>query len=85
VTARRVPVRCGTQAGYQRHRRRAEKTCDSCRKAHREYGAIRRAKARKGKLQAEAWLRKTYELAVADLIALHAAQFEVLLDEKRSV
>lgn len=30
---------CGTVAGYRQHTRRGEKTCEDCRRAHREYMA----------------------------------------------
>lgn len=38
------PVECGTPAGYQRHRRHKEATCDACKTAH---AASERANARK--------------------------------------
>jgi hypothetical protein len=34
---------CGTDKGYQRHRRRGQEPCESCRQAHRQYMADFRA------------------------------------------
>jgi hypothetical protein len=42
----RLPAKCGTTGGYQRHRRRGEKSCEDCKLAWsaygREYAASRR-------------------------------------------
>ena len=31
---------CGTQAGYQAHRKRGEAACEDCREANRRYGQV---------------------------------------------
>lgn len=43
--AGRPPAACGTDAGYQRHRRDGEQPCDECREAHTRAEAGRRAAA----------------------------------------
>ena len=44
MPVRRSAVRCGTNAGYNRHRRHEEPACPSCLAAHRE--AVARSVAR---------------------------------------
>ena len=39
----RPVARCGTAAGYKRHLRRQEQTCDECRRANALYQAVKRA------------------------------------------
>ncbi len=41
----RRPAQCGTESGYQRHRRNAETPCVSCREATRIRSAARRARS----------------------------------------
>ena len=36
MPVRRSPARCGTDTGYNRHVRRKETACPSCRRAHAE-------------------------------------------------
>lgn len=38
---------CGTVAGYSRHVRRGEPTCDACRDAWRDYHTVRRSDSAK--------------------------------------
>jgi hypothetical protein len=40
-------IKCGTNKGYYKHRRRAETICDSCREAHRAHEAVKTAERRK--------------------------------------
>lgn len=40
----RAPAKCGTSAGYNRHRTLGEPACDACREAKRVAGVERRAK-----------------------------------------
>lgn len=44
----RDPATCGTTAGYRRHRRAGEPTCDACREAQRLVSRRSRAKRAKG-------------------------------------
>lgn len=44
----RDPATCGTTAGYRRHRRAGEATCDDCREAQRLASRRSRAKRAKG-------------------------------------
>lgn len=36
---------CGTDAGYSRHRKRAEDACDACKRAHSDYEKARAYRA----------------------------------------
>lgn len=38
------PTKCGSEAGYKRHRRVPEQACDLCHEAHMDAQTIRRAK-----------------------------------------
>ena len=41
-----VPVACGTEQGYQRHKHRIDGYCDPCQAAHRDHARTKRATPR---------------------------------------
>lgn len=61
---------CGTYAGYQRHQRRGEETCEPCRTANADYHAVRRVQ--RGETSSRG-LRIHLDAARAELDALRTA------------
>lgn len=70
--------RCGTNAGYEAHRRRGEDPCDQCRDAHNTYMS---GYHREYRAQAPTYAG-TRRRALERLAELHPADFRRLLAEE---
>jgi hypothetical protein len=75
------PARCGTPAGYQRHRRRNEQPCDDCRVANAAY--MRDFRQRKPEFAAKARASSNARSrAVWRLAARYPDEYRQLLREE---
>lgn len=74
---------CGTDAGYQQHRRSDESPCEPCREAHRVYqrGLLQRPATR----AAERRRHRLTSRALRELRRRHLAEYDqILTDLQRS-
>lgn len=78
-----MPAPCGTPGGYIRHVKAAEIPCDDCREGHRRYMQEYR-KRRPEKREADIAMLHARRRAERRLIALHLAEFDVLVEEERA-
>jgi hypothetical protein len=83
VTAVVTGTEHGTDAGYQRHMRRAESPCEECRAARRDY--MRDLRVRNPQIQAahKRYMRARNR-ALEQLAREHPERFRQLLDEGRA-
>lgn len=81
MSTQQQDTRCGTDAGYQAHRRRNEEPCAACRRARAK--KIREYRASNDEcLVRESLYRAARSRATSRLVALHPGQFRILMDEE---
>ena len=74
---------CGTNGGYQRHRKSGETPCAACREAKREYQRTYRASSESTRDREYRYSLARHR-AIERLIRLHPAQFDALLADERA-
>lgn len=78
----RIPSKCGTYAGFQRHARYGEEPCDPCREANRVYMQEYRAQRRAAGIPNRTLRERARGFAMTRLSHRHRAEFEALVEEE---